>query len=273
VIDLDRVSIELTDREANARTIISDLSLTVRDGEFLTIVGPSGCGKTTVLRALAGLVPTSDGTISIDGTPVNGPSEQTAMVFQEFALLPWRSVLRNVELPLEARNISKADRRERAIEALAKVHLTHAANRMPRELSGGMKQRVGLARALAVDAKFLLMDEPFGALDPQVKRILQGTLLELWTASDKTVVFVTHDIDEAALLSDRVVCLGSSPGVIREVVEVDVPRPRLSAELEVVFGTETTSYRDRLWKLLSPDIRRANQELTQGDAQQLAGQS
>jgi NitT/TauT family transport system ATP-binding protein len=194
------------------------------------------------------------------------------MVFQEFALLPWRSVLRNVELPLEARNVGKADRRAMAMEALEKVHLTHAANRMPRELSGGMKQRVGLARALAVDAKFLLMDEPFGALDPQVKRILQATLLELWQDSAKTIVFVTHDIDEAAILSDRVVCLGSSPGVIRETVEVDVPRPRLTSDLEVMFAVETASYRDRLWKLLSPDIRKAN-EVTDGDAGQLASRN
>jgi NitT/TauT family transport system ATP-binding protein len=161
--------------------------------------------------------------------------------------------------------MGKEERRARALEALEKVQLTHAANRMPRELSGGMKQRVGLARALAVDAKFLLMDEPFGALDPQVKRILQATLLKLWQDSAKTVVFVTHDIDEAAILSDRVVCLGSSPGVIRAVVEVDVPRPRLTDDLEVMFGVETAAYRDRLWKLLSPDIRRAN-EVTEGDA-------
>ena len=272
MIDLDSVSIDLVDRDGDARTIISDLSLTVTDGEFLTVVGPSGCGKTTVLRALAGLVPASAGTIRIDGSPVTGPSELTAMVFQEFALLPWRSVLRNVELPLEARNLSKAERRARAMAALEQVHLTHAAHRMPRELSGGMKQRVGLARALAVDAKFLLMDEPFGALDPQVKRILQATLLELWQGSTKTVVFVTHDIDEAAILSDRVVCLGSSPGVIREVVEVDVPRPRLTDDLEVTFAMETTAYRDRLWKLLSPDIRRAN-EATDGDAGRLASQN
>jgi ABC-type nitrate/sulfonate/bicarbonate transport system ATPase subunit len=272
MIDLDSVSIDLVDRDGDARTIITDLSLTVTDGEFLTVVGPSGCGKTTVLRALAGLVPASAGTIRIDGSPVTGPSELTAMVFQEFALLPWRSVLRNVELPLEARNLSKAERRARAMAALEKVHLTHAAHRMPRELSGGMKQRVGLARALAVDAKFLLMDEPFGALDPQVKRILQATLLELWQGSTKTVVFVTHDIDEAAILSDRVVCLGSSPGVIREVVEVDVPRPRLTDDLEVTFAMETTAYRDRLWKLLSPDIRRAN-EVTDGDAGRLASRN
>jgi ABC-type nitrate/sulfonate/bicarbonate transport system ATPase subunit len=272
MIDLDRVAIDLTDNEGGVRTIVSDLSLSVRDGEFLTLVGPSGCGKTTVLRALAGLVPASAGTISIDGSPVAGPSELTAMVFQEFALLPWRSVLRNVELPLEARNIGKAERRARAMEALEKVHLTHAANRMPRELSGGMKQRVGLARALAVDAKFLLMDEPFGALDPQVKRILQATLLELWQDSAKTVVFVTHDIDEAAILSDRVVCLGSSPGVIREIVEMNVRRPRLTSDLEVMFAVETASYRDRLWKLLSPDIRKAN-EVTDGEADRLASRN
>jgi NitT/TauT family transport system ATP-binding protein len=272
MIDLDRVSIDLTDREGGVRTIIDDLSLTVRDGEFLTLVGPSGCGKTTMLRALAGLVPAREGTISVDGSLVTGPSELTAMVFQEFALLPWRSVLRNVELPLEARKISKAERRDQAMEALKKVHLAHAANRMPRELSGGMKQRAGLARALAVDAKFLLMDEPFGALDPQVKRILQATLLELWQDSAKTVVFVTHDIDEAAILSDRVVCLGSSPGVIREIVEVDVPRPRLTDDLEVTFAVETAAYRDQLWKLLSPDIRRAN-EATDGDADRLASQN
>jgi NitT/TauT family transport system ATP-binding protein len=257
MIEFDHVSIDLIDRDRNAKTIIEDLSLTVSDGEFLTIVGPSGCGKTTLLRALAGLVPVSEGSIRIDGKLVEGPSELTAMVFQEFALLPWRSVVRNVELPLECRGVPRAERRRRAMDALTQVQLSHASEQLPRELSGGMKQRAGLARALATDPKFLLMDEPFGALDPQVKRVLQAALLELWRASSKTVVFVTHDIDEAAILSDRVVCLGSAPGVIREIVEVDVPRPRLTEELELTFAADMAAYRDRLWKLLSSDIRKA----------------
>jgi NitT/TauT family transport system ATP-binding protein len=257
MIEFDHVSIDLIDRDRNAKTIIEDLSLTVSDGEFLTIVGPSGCGKTTLLRALAGLVPVSEGSIRIDGKLVAGPSELTAMVFQEFALLPWRSVVRNVELPLECRGVPRAERRRRAMDALTQVQLAHASESLPRELSGGMKQRAGLARALATEPKFLLMDEPFGALDPQVKRVLQASLLELWRTSAKTVVFVTHDIDEAAILSDRVVCLGSSPGVIREIVEVDVPRPRLTEELELTFAADMAAYRDRLWKLLSSDIRKA----------------
>lgn len=258
MIRLDGVSIDLVDRFHRPRRIVSDVSLTVKDREFITVVGPSGCGKTTLLRALAGLVPVSQGAIEIDGSLITAPSEFTAMVFQEFALLPWRSVLRNVELPLQCRGMDRKERRRRALAALEQVRLPTAGNLMPRELSGGMKQRVGLARALVTDAKVLLMDEPFGAVDPQVKRILQASLLELWERSSKTVVFVTHDIDEAAILSDRVVCLGSAPGVVKEVMEIDVPRPRLTEDLEVTFGSETGKYRERLWRLLSADIRKAS---------------
>jgi NitT/TauT family transport system ATP-binding protein len=257
VIEFEHVTIDLVDRDGVPKTIIEDLSLTVEDGEFVTVVGPSGCGKTTLLRTLAGLVPVADGAIRVDGQPLAGPSDATAMVFQEFALLPWRSVVRNVELPLEARGVSRSARRRRALDALAQVQLDHVADSLPRELSGGMKQRAGLARALATDPKFLLMDEPFGALDPQVKRVLQASLLDLWRASRKTVLFITHDIDEAAILSDRVVCLGPSPRGIREIIEVDVPRPRLTEALELNHPAEMAAYRDRLWRLLSSDIRAA----------------
>lgn len=256
MIEIENLSLYLPQPDESQKLILDDINLTIRDGEFICVAGPSGCGKTTLLRILATLTKPTSGTIRIDGVPLDKPNLGLSMVFQEFALLPWRSVVRNVEFPLESRGLSKEDRHKRALEALAQVHLTEAADLMPRHLSGGMKQRVGLARALATDARYLLMDEPFGAVDPQVRRVLQATLLELWSGTNKTIIFVTHDLDEAAVLSDRIVCLSRSPGHIREIVTVEVPRPRFTDTLEIAYGEETARCRGQLWKSMSQDIRR-----------------
>ncbi|HEX7230730.1 MAG TPA: ABC transporter ATP-binding protein [Candidatus Binatia bacterium] len=210
---------------------LSDVSLSIRENEFVSIIGPSGCGKTTLLKMIDGLIPYDSGTIVIDGTPVTGPGPDRAVVFQSFALLPWRSVLANVEFSLELRQLSKEERTKTARDYLQRVGLADFENHYPHELSGGMQQRAGLARALAVNPAILLMDEPFGAVDAQTRQLLQEELLELWQRERKTVIFVTHSMDEAVYLSDRVVVMSPRPGKVAEILDVPLPRPRVSEEV------------------------------------------
>ncbi|MQY02520.1 ABC transporter ATP-binding protein [Actinomadura macrotermitis] len=198
------------------RPVVTDLDLDVRPGEVLVIAGPSGCGKSTLLRAFAGLLPAAAGRVTAGGEPVTGPSADRALVFQDDALLPWRTARRNVELPLAIRGVPRGERRERAAHWLERVGLADAAGRLPRELSGGMRQRVQLARALAGEPRAILMDEPFGALDAQTRATMQRLLVEVLASAPATVVFVTHDVDEALLIGDRVVVLGPR-GVAAEV--------------------------------------------------------
>jgi len=214
--------------QSGDRTVraLRDVSFGVGDGEFVCIVGPSGCGKTTLFRIIAGLEAPSNGTIWLDGAPVEGPGMDRGMVFQEYGLFPWRTVLENVTFGLEQRDMAKPERRERATEMIELVGLDGFADAYPNELSGGMKQRVGIARALAVDPEILLMDEPFGSVDAQTRDMLHDELLRIWTETGKTVLFVTHDVDEAVTLADRVVVLTGSPGHVHEIVDVDLERPR-----------------------------------------------
>jgi NitT/TauT family transport system ATP-binding protein len=205
---------------------VENIDLDVAEGEFVTIVGPSGCGKSTLLLAIDGLVSPSRGEISVGGRTVTAPGQDRAMVFQEFGLLPWRTVLGNVEFGME---LAKEDRKAsaaRARELVELVGLSGFERHHPHELSGGMRQRVGIARALAVRPDVLLMDEPFGALDAQTREIMAGELLKIWGYERKTVVFVTHGIDEAVYLADRVIVMSKSPGRIIADIRVDVPRPR-----------------------------------------------
>lgn len=206
--------------------VLDGVDLTIRPQEFVCLLGPSGCGKTTLLKAIAGLVSLDEGEIRIDGDLITGPGPDRAMVFQDFALLPWADVVTNVAFGLELRGVARETRRQRALELLAAVGLAGFETHRPRQLSGGMQQRVGLARALAVDPKILLMDEPFGAVDAQTRRLLQEDLLTLLDRTRKTVVFVTHSMDEAVRLGDRVVLMTPRPGRIRDTVEVSLPRPR-----------------------------------------------
>jgi NitT/TauT family transport system ATP-binding protein len=229
-------------------TAAQDLTFTVRRGEFLSLIGPSGCGKSTVLQALGGLLKPTAGTIRIDGRPVTGPMPATvAFVFQDLALLPWRSARRNVEIPLELRGLGRRERRLRAEELLAVVGLAESADRLPAELSGGMRQRVAVARALASDADILLLDEPFAALDEQTRLALGTELLRLLEQHGKTVVFVTHSLQEAAHLSDRILVLSPRPATIKEVIDVPMPRPRSSTTLRT---PEFHALTDRLSQLL-----------------------
>jgi NitT/TauT family transport system ATP-binding protein len=237
-------------RDAEPVLALKDLNLTVNDKEFLTILGPSGCGKTTLLRLIAGLLRWDEGEIKIDGKPVRGPGPERAMVFQSFALLPWMNVRDNVAFGLEIAGVPKDKRFERADELIDTVGLTGFEKRYPMELSGGMQQRVGLARALAVKPKVLLMDEPFGALDEQTRRLLQEELLAIWEKERTTVVFITHSMEEAVLLGDRVVLMSARPGRIEEIVDVPLKRPR-STNIDSVEGSAAfTEITQQLWTRL-----------------------
>src|SRR6478672_118591 len=207
------------------------INATVRKGELITLLGPSGCGKTTLLRLTAGLIVADEGRITIAGTPVTGPRKDACMVFQNFGLLPWRTVMGNVEFPLEIDGMGAAERRDRARDFIELVGLGAFAEHFPHELSGGMQQRVGIARALMRKPILIFMDEPFGALDAQTREQLQEDFLKIWSRTGATVVFVTHSIDEALFLSDRIFVFNTAPGRIRTIVESPVAAERLGGDV------------------------------------------
>ena len=205
---------------------LENINLDIRDGEFVSLLGPSGCGKSTLLKIAAGLIGSTGGQIEIEGATVKGPGPERAVVFQDYALFPWMTVEDNVEFGLEARGVPPAARRRTSAELLKVVGLQDFARKYPHHLSGGMKQRVSIARALAVEPQYLLMDEPFGALDAQTRSVMQEELLRIWKVYRKTVIFVTHAIEEAIYLSDRIVIMTARPGRIKAVIEVEEERPR-----------------------------------------------
>jgi NitT/TauT family transport system ATP-binding protein len=228
------------------------VALTVSEGEFLTVVGPSGCGKTTLLNAIAGLVQPSEGRITVDGRPVVGPSPERAVVFQDYALFPWRTAWDNVRFGLEEQPHLREGAEDRIRAAIELVGLTGFEKAYPRELSGGMRQRVGLARALVAEPKILLMDEPFAAVDAMTREVMQGELERIIAESGKTALLITHSIDEAVLLGDRVVVATTRPGRVKAILPVPLPRPRRDYDVkaEPVF-IET---RERIWDLLHTDV-------------------
>jgi NitT/TauT family transport system ATP-binding protein len=238
-------------------TALENFDLTVGEGEFVAIVGPSGCGKSTFLHMLGGFEPASAGTMLLDGAPVTGPGPDRGMLFQEYALYPWRTVIGNILWPLEVQGVPKATRQEIAERQLALVGLGDFRDHYPAELSGGMKQRVALARVLAFDPRLLLMDEPFGALDAQNRELLQEELQTLWDATRKTVLFVTHDIDEALYLADRVIVFTARPGRIKLDLKVELPRPR---GLEIKKKDEYARARNLVWDTLREEVLRARAE-------------
>ena len=260
------------------------VSVKIESGTFVSLLGPSGCGKTTLLRIANGLIRPSHGEVRIDDKTVTGPSADRAMVFQEFNLLPWRSARRNVEMPLEVLGVAAAQRREISAQRLAQVGLEKFAGFYPHQLSGGMKQRVGLARALAIDPSYLFMDEPFGALDPQIREMMQIELMKLWdegplpapvphSASKtrvnarmqaevgapqrKTVLFVTHSVDEAVFLSDRVIMLGTQPGRVIADLAIDLPRPRWADDEALKRSTAFIAYRNDIWHMLKQELHQS----------------
>ena len=237
--------------------VLRDISFDVARGEFVTIIGGSGSGKTTLLRIVDHLIIPTSGSILVDGQPVRGPGGKISFVFQTDCLLPWRTVIDNVAYGLDLRGVPKQEGRTRARRYLDLVGLTAFTGYYPHQLSGGMRQRINLARALAVEPDVLLMDEPFAALDAQTRELMQMELLRIWRETGKTILFVTHQLDEAVLLADRVVALSARPGSIREIVTVDLPQPR---ELETKRSPEFQRYVSRLWHLIESDVRRGFQD-------------
>lgn len=234
---------------------LGDVSLDVQEGEFVCIVGPSGCGKSTLLQLIAGIETPTAGTLQLDGEPISGPSWTRGVVFQEHALFPWLTVEDNIAFGLRVRGVPKADRERIVREQLGVVNLSAFSHSYPSQLSGGMKQRVGIARVLANDPKVMLLDEPFGALDAQTRQGLQTELLHIWEMKQKTVVFITHDIVEAVYLADRVVVMGASPGRIKEILPIDIPRDRSRT------SREFASYCDRIEEQMSSKVFHRSEEV------------
>jgi NitT/TauT family transport system ATP-binding protein len=233
---------------------VDAVSFGVAAGSFVSLVGPSGCGKSSILNAVAGLLPSFTGQIAVHGHPVAGPGQDRALVFQQAALLPWRTVLGNITYGLECHGVRRTEARPRALELIQLVGLGGFEHHYPHELSGGMQQRVNLARALAVDPSLLLMDEPFAALDAQTREYMQGELTRIWSIRRKTVLFITHQIDEAIYLSDRVVVFSGRPGKVKEIIPVAIERPRpLRLKREARFHT----IEERIWSLIEDDTDRS----------------
>jgi NitT/TauT family transport system ATP-binding protein len=248
-IDVRQVSKTFKRRRGKVESPIAalaDVSLQIMPGEFVCLVGPSGCGKTTLLRLMDGLLEPDDGQILIDGAEQPVPGPQAGFVFQSFRLLPWRTVVDNVEFPLEIQRLDKAERKARAERYVRLVGLEGFEHSYPHELSGGMQQRVGLARALALEPQILLMDEPFAALDAQTREFMQMELSRIWQHLGISVVFVTHSLDEALYLADRIVLMGPRPGKVQEVLSVQMPRPRWEYDYRAM--PEFIERRAHLWQ-------------------------
>jgi NitT/TauT family transport system ATP-binding protein len=259
-LELNGISM-LYSRRGQRFEALRNISFEVEAGEFISIVGASGCGKTTLLRIVDGLTMPTRGEVRVDGGAVTKPGPDRGFVFQQDALFPWRTVLDNVVFGLEVQGKSKRESRERADGLIRLVGLEGFEQHFPHELSGGMRQRANLARALTIDPDILLMDEPFAALDAQTREIMQSELLRIWRSNRKTVMFVTHQIDEAVYLADRVVVMTSRPGQVKAILEVDIPRPRdLSVKRTPVF----LELVDAIWKMIEEEVKAALQMTANG---------
>lgn len=251
LVEVDRVS-KTFEKDGRAIEALREVSFEVRRGELLALIGASGCGKSTLLNLMGGLMASTSGEIRYDGAPVRDVNTRMGYITQHDTLLPWRTVEGNVKIALELKGLGAAEQAERAGAMIRRVGLAEFERHYPHELSGGMRKRVGLARALVYDPEALLMDEPFGPLDAQLRVVMQGELLRIWEETRKTIVFVTHDLDEALALSDRVVVLSRRPGRLKAVVDVALPRPR-----DINRVRYLPEYRDlhaRLWDLLKDDV-------------------
>jgi NitT/TauT family transport system ATP-binding protein len=253
------VSVEY-ERSRGKSTLVAlkDFNLKVREGEFLTIVGPSGCGKSTFLNLVAGLWFPVAGEVLVDSKPVTGPADDRAVVFQEYALMPWRTVEGNVRFGLEMQRRTDSSTADKVAHYIELVGLTGFEDSYPRELSGGMRQRVGLARALATEPRILLMDEPFAAVDAITRELMQDELAQIVAKTGQTIIFITHSVDEAITLGDRLVVVSSRPGRIKEIIPVTIPRPRSGREIRHL--PEYADLRDRIWELLGDEAQMKGQE-------------
>lgn len=251
-LSLRQVSVAYRGSSGAETIAVEGLSLDVHPGEVICIVGPSGCGKSTLLSAIAGVLETSEGVLEIDGRPITGPGRDRALVFQQPSLLPWRNALANVVYGLEPGPLSRRERIARAREYLSLVGLGTRETAYPHELSGGMQQRVNLARALAIEPSVLLFDEPFAALDAQTRELMQQEVASILEQEKRTVLFVTHDIGEAILLGDRIVVMTARPGRVLDIVEVNLPRPRsMATERHEKFQ----EYREYIWGLIEEQVK------------------
>jgi NitT/TauT family transport system ATP-binding protein len=242
---------------ANEVEVLNGVNLEIKKGEFLVLVGPSGCGKSVFLDIIAGLTSATSGSIYQDGELIAGVNPKVGYVFQQYALFPWRNALANVEIGLEARGVAKAERSAIARDFLAKFGLSGFEDRFPYQLSGGMQQRVAISRALATNPEVLLMDEPFAALDAQTREILQNELLRIWEGTETTVVFVTHSIEEAVFLADRVVVMTARPAAVKEIIAIDLPRPRTE---QIRLSSKFTEIRSVVWDALKEEVTKAQQD-------------
>jgi NitT/TauT family transport system ATP-binding protein len=248
------------DGEATDRvTVLDGVDLSIRKGEFITLVGPSGSGKSVLLDIIGGLTQATGGNVELDGKRITRPDPKTGYVFQQYALFPWRTALANIEYALEVRGVGKAERTATARHLLSLFGLAGFEDRFPNQLSGGMQQRVAIARALASNPEVLLMDEPFAALDQQTRELLQGELLRIWGNIRTTVIFVTHSIDEAIFLADRVVVMTARPGTVKEIIDVGLPRPR---DGDIRASAEFNGYRARVWDVLRDEVNKAQKDWT-----------
>jgi NitT/TauT family transport system ATP-binding protein len=254
IVDHVRAEYPATTAGGESLVAIADISLRIAAGEFVSIIGPSGCGKSSLLYLINGINAPAAGTIVVGGESVSKPSAERALVFQDASLLPWNSVLANVALGLQVQGVPKAEREAQAAALLKLVGLEAFGAKLPHQLSGGMKQRVNIARALCVDPEVLLMDEPFGALDAQTRQLMGAELLRIWHERKKTIVFVTHDLDEAIYLADRVVVMSARPARVLDEVRVDLPRPRL---LDIENSVAFREIREHVWKLLESEVTAA----------------
>ncbi len=248
---MGRLILKGVSRKFNEFLAVSGVNLEVADGEFVCLLGPSGCGKTTLLRMAAGLDAPTDGELLLDDNKIEGVNKECGFVFQEYVLFPWRTVKGNIEFGPEVKGMQKKERERISQHYIDLVGLKGFENHYPHELSGGMKQRVGIARAYANNPKLLLMDEPFGALDAQTRNLMQGELLRIWEKEHISALFVTHSVDEAVYLADRVVVMSARPGTVKEIFIIDIPRPRVRT------SPEANALRDAILKSLGAEIKRA----------------
>ena len=255
-IELSGVTKRFVTPAGSLYTALRDVSLTVEPGQFCAVVGPTGCGKSTTLTLVAGLDKPSEGSVRVGGVPVSGITKGTSFMFQADALLPWKSVIGNVAMGPLFHGVARKQAHAEAREWLRIVGLAGFENHHPHQLSGGMRKRVGLAAALINEPSILLMDEPFGALDVQTKAIMSTELLTLWEKSRPSVIFVTHDLEEAIALSDKVVVMSAGPGTVKEVFDIDLPRPRGSVQ-EIRFGKRFGELHEQIWQSLRDEVTRA----------------
>jgi NitT/TauT family transport system ATP-binding protein len=252
LLRIEAINKTFSQKNKAAVEALRGIDLAIQEGEFVSIVGASGSGKSTLLRIIDGLIPPTSGSVLVDGNKVTGPGPDRAMVFQQDSLLPWKTVLENVGYGLALARRSKRECNEVAQRFIAMTGLIGFENHFPHQLSGGMRQRVNVARALAVNPRLLLLDEPFAALDAQTREIMQTELITIWQETRKTVLLITHQIDEAVFLSDRVVVFSARPGSVKEQIAIDLPRPRqLSLKREPAF----VALVDRIWKLIEAEVR------------------